>query len=546
MLTPDALPAEADVVRVTVGGRSHQVVMSRADAQDLLALLTRLAARPADEPDAVEMTDAVDLSVGLTTEQAASVCGCGVVAFRELAAQQPLSPRIDTGPDRHPRWDPVAVLAMSAGGLTSDAGAAERLDYSARAFESWAESHDPDLRLHDIPEGWSPEQPLWDAHLVRVWTERPGLSLTEAAAVVGVRPSAFRAWQAQRPDLRLPADQWADRRAPLWDPVKIAAATEPVERGSVGDASITLPTQMSLDPLIWHLAGLGLAAICEQAGHSVRYGWADGESRIDGVDWDEAGRAVANHAAAMARPNSWLRETVDVAGKPVHVMGARWPIPDEPADLVEILARRSSVLDLIRHDDLSVRMVAGLGLSPLPYLLWSDDECVVDLDQDALIGLDRALADPLTRDRTRDALNAQWSLERIRQPNTPAGVNPWDMTPRQRGMSIIPDRLIPLSESVANRTVPQIVAALRDREVVRRPVVNPRMTGWTWQDDDVDDAVTWCALWALSMMPPEQRDEPVDIWHDLTRGLLPRPLVPGHIERAWPGPGFRGWLHLPI
>lgn len=551
-------------VTITVDGRAIEIPVPADDVRDMLARLVGAEQQPADvaeEPTAADeqgVVSPVEQPVGLTTDQAAQMCGLGPIAFRALAARQPTDLRLPSAADHVVRWDEDAVRALSVGAITTAAAAAAHMDYSLQAFESWADAQG-DLRVPSeyLPDGWDPRRTLWDAHLVQVRTrpERPGLSTDEAADLAGVRPSSFRAWASRHPeDLRLPPERWADRRTPLWDEIRVKAAlaarTGQGARTDLPDRQITLPGQAGFDSLLWHLAGPGLALICEHAGHRVQVGWDNGEQVIRGVSWDDAARAVANHAAEMHRAESWIHQTLPVAGKPVHVMSPFWPVPAEPADLVELLARRQVILDRPSTGPLSARMIAGIGRSPLPYLLWSGEDCILDLDPATLADIDQALADPATRDRSRQALNVQWSLDTVPASRVaPAGVgtSPWDMTPRQQGSNILRNRLGPLAETVSNCGIAEIIAALKDRQVTTRPAgkkVSPRMTGWTWTDEDAGDVVIWCALWALAMMPPEPRDTPVDVRDDLARGRAPRPFVPGYIDPPWLG--HRGWLCLPV
>lgn len=51
------------------------------------------------------------------------------------------------------------------------------------------------------------------------------LTTTEAATLAGLTPGGFRAAMTQERkkgvDLRLPADQWPDKRTPMWDSARI-------------------------------------------------------------------------------------------------------------------------------------------------------------------------------------------------------------------------------------------------------------------------------------------------------------------------------------
>lgn len=53
------------------------------------------------------------------------------------------------------------------------------------------------------------------------------LSTAQAAELVGIAPDSFRATmtrlRAQGVDLRVPEDQWPDKRTPLWDAARLRA-----------------------------------------------------------------------------------------------------------------------------------------------------------------------------------------------------------------------------------------------------------------------------------------------------------------------------------
>lgn len=236
-----------------------------------------------------------------------------------------------------------------------------------------------------------------------------------------------------------------------------------------------------------HFAMFGLAAILEDAGHRpVRLWWSEERKPAPyiGVDatWDEVASCVQAHAARAAADDSWVNATVNgtsVQGRPLYSPRASTPqMPEWP----EFERQRHEAMPPGRLDRL---MIAALG-------------------------------EP-----------AWW---RVEEANTAdGGASRWEMKTRNRGQEFLGDRLALLARAVGRRSVDDVRAglsgeALTDEvggsaDVSRTPtgLTTPRLT---------DNALAWCALWGLVVVPPVRH-----VWgFSASPGVWPRTRT--HPDRA--------------
>lgn len=214
-----------------------------------------------------------------------------------------------------------------------------------------------------------------------------------------------------------------------------------------------------------HFALIGLAAICHSELRSPVTLWWSRERfprpHLDAAaDPQTIAEAVHRHAARLASPDSWLTHSIDHEGRATAVFSPRIKEPTTPA------AWRS--LQTARHDGLNDLLAA---------------DNTLDLSE---IG---ALGEP-----------AYWPTGR-----TPdAGASRWEMKTRNRGEEFVGNRLAPLAQHVATRNVDEVLTGLTGQtindEAGRNQADSRTATGLS-RPGPVDNALAWCALWAISQFP---------------------------------------------
>lgn len=236
-----------------------------------------------------------------------------------------------------------------------------------------------------------------------------------------------------------------------------------------------------------HFAQLGLADILdEELGCRVRFGWTDAPTPVAFVDAGEVtanriGEAVANHASRAARSESWLRAAVDHCGRPGT---AAFSPRIKPASSDE--EWRS--LQRVRHEYLDI---------------------LLDDGRDGDLRFLGALGEP-----------AYWRVENGKERRPDHGASRWEMKTRNKGEEFVGQRLLPLAEVMASRSVEQIVAGLtgadRRDELGRDKPESRTSTGFT-QPGPTDSALAWCALWGIGNFPLAHRVNAVSV----TPGAFP-------------------------
>lgn len=218
-----------------------------------------------------------------------------------------------------------------------------------------------------------------------------------------------------------------------------------------------------------HLAGYGLAAILEAAGHPVRLHWTDElDARLflTGVDWDTAASAVRTHAEQARRPESWVM--ADGEGNGVSALFSPRVKAMSPVMLEKWYSSRSRFLaDHASADALDLAMIGALG-----------EPSYWNTDQDA--------------------------------PRPDNGASRWEMKTRNRGEEFVTHRLRPLAHSVADRTSDAVLTGLSGATIVDEVGKNSpdsrTPTGLT-SPGPTDNARAWCALWGLSCFAVAHRQD---------------------------------------
>ena len=255
-----------------------------------------------------------------------------------------------------------------------------------------------------------------------------------------------------------------------------------------------------------HAAAYGLAAILEDAGTAgVTIGWTpslEARAVVDapGLDPLDAAGIVLGHARDHAGPCSWTAATAQVGGTTVGRLSPRVKAPADDAGWLD--------LSRLRHETLDAEIAAGHWL---------------DL---ALIG---ALGEP-----------AYWRFDDAGKRRPDEGASRWEMKTRNRGEDFVQHRLQRLAVSVAARSAAAVrdglTGASAEDEAGRNEPDSRTGTGLT-SPGPVDNALAWCALWGLSVLP-----------------VVPRTGSPsrsaGHMRsrpRGAPrGASRQDWLHLPV
>lgn len=216
--------------------------------------------------------------------------------------------------------------------------------------------------------------------------------------------------------------------------------------------------------LITHMALYGLAAICEQAGHpDLRLSWSGGMRPRPGLTIapDRVGDIVFAHAATR----DWVKETVEVGGKPRGLMSPRLGAIGDDTAWETFQDRRQAVLDNLTdaRAELDLRFLGALG-----------EPCYWRYD---------------TTSKQRRQDDAASRLE---------------MQARNTGAEFVGTKLSRIAETVAARTPTEIVDGLTGRKVrdeLGKDAPDSRSATGMDAYGPADNAVVWCALWGISQCP---------------------------------------------
>ena len=222
----------------------------------------------------------------------------------------------------------------------------------------------------------------------------------------------------------------------------------------------------SVTNALTHFALYGLAAIVEdETAQSVRLSWTDGprpEPQLDtGQEPGEIAAMVHRHATRHAAPQSWLAVSAQYANKIVAAFSPRVFKPPTSEAWRQLQEARHTGLDAVAAEgcQLDLRMIGALG----EQAYWPNGK------EDSDVGASR-----------------------------------WEMKTRNQGAEFVGNRLVPLAQAVAARTIDQTLTGLSG-ETVNDEAGNNKPdsrsgTGFT-RPGPVDNALAWCALWGISQFP---------------------------------------------
>lgn len=250
-----------------------------------------------------------------------------------------------------------------------------------------------------------------------------------------------------------------------------------------------------------HTAAYGLAAILDAAGvPDVRIGWTTSlDSRAvvsaPGHNPDDIAAVILDHARRHAANHDWTAATVEVPG---GTAGRLSPRIKRPAD-------GDAWLDLVRlrRETIDAETVAGHWL---------------DL---AMIG---ALGEP-----------AYWLVD-VKNMRPDNGATRWEMKTRNAGEDFVRHRLRKLAQAVEARTVEAVRDGLRGvrvRDEAGKDAIDSRTGTGLAGLGPVDNALAWCALWGLSLLPVVART-----------GRPSESAGYGSVRPA--GAPRQNWFHLPV
>jgi CRISPR-associated protein Csb3 len=219
-----------------------------------------------------------------------------------------------------------------------------------------------------------------------------------------------------------------------------------------------------------HLAAYGLAAILEDAGAGgVTMVWTpslDARARVSvpGASLDDIAAAVRAHAGRHTGDESWTAATASIGGRLVGRLSPRVAAPPDEAGWLELVRLRHATIDAL---------IAGRA--------WLDA---------LLVG---ALGEP-----------AYWRFDAQGKRRPDEGASRWEMKTRNRGEDFVAHRLHPLGAAVAARHLEQVRDGLTGAQVtdeVGKNAPDSRTATGLASPGAVDNALAWCALWGLSLLP---------------------------------------------
>lgn len=214
-----------------------------------------------------------------------------------------------------------------------------------------------------------------------------------------------------------------------------------------------------------HFAMYGLGLIlADQGARHVRVWWADEADARPCVSWfGELGAAVAvaAHARARTTAESWVQLTITHEGTVTGLFSPRIKQASSEQSWNELEQARLEALDSHPLSDLDRLLIGALG-EPAHWLCSDKDS----------------------------------------QPDR--GASRWEMKTRNRGEEFVLHRLAPLARIVAGRSVEQIGTGLTgaslEDELGKNSPASRTATGLA-NPGPVDNAVAWCALWGIGLIP---------------------------------------------
>lgn len=251
-----------------------------------------------------------------------------------------------------------------------------------------------------------------------------------------------------------------------------------------------------------HLAAYGLAGILDASGvPDVTIAWTPslGSHAVvaaPGRDADGVAALVLDHAGQHARTDSWTAATVDIAGTTAGSLSPRIkPPPEDYVWLSLVHLRRQAVdAEVSAHHWLDLAMIGALG-------------------------------EP-----------AYWRFDRQGKRRPDEGASRWEMKTRNHGEDFVQHRLRRLAVSVAARDAVGVRDGLQGRRVedeVGKNEPDSRTGTGLSSPGPVDNALAWCALWGLSLLPvvPRLRRPSASAGYGSSRPVRAR---------------SQAWLYLPV
>lgn len=224
-----------------------------------------------------------------------------------------------------------------------------------------------------------------------------------------------------------------------------------------------------IESAVTHLAGLGLAAVADAAGHhGVRLAWTDDDDPRFIISFpragdDEVAVLLKRHADAMAAPEAWTQIVVKHEGRPeTGLFSPRLKAPSTRASWNSLALERQFALDGLvgTGDSLSLEMIGALG-------------------------------EP-----------AYWRFE-PREARPDHGASRWEMKTRNKGEEFIGNRFARMARSCGERSGRELLAGITgalQQDELDGTAVSRTATGLQ-RPGPIDAALAWVALWGLTSFP---------------------------------------------
>ncbi|MBF6332409.1 hypothetical protein [Nocardia transvalensis] len=224
---------------------------------------------------------------------------------------------------------------------------------------------------------------------------------------------------------------------------------------------------------VTHFALYGLAAIYDhETGAHPRVSWSNERQPRALLDIGDStsqslARAVHQHACRHSKPDSWIQHTHQHEGRPTATFSPRIKTPSSNESWTALQHARHQTLDALHpvHGHLDWQMIGALG-------------------------------EP-----------AYWRTDG-NEPRPDEGASRWEMKTRNQGEEFVGQRLAPLADAVAARTVDQVLSGLLGETVTDESGKNSpksRTATGLSRPGPVDNALAWCALWGISQFPVVHR-----------------------------------------
>ncbi len=257
-----------------------------------------------------------------------------------------------------------------------------------------------------------------------------------------------------------------------------------------------------VNDLLQVFAAYGLATILEDFSDNCAELWWDSDGMVNiscgGISLKQASKAIKEYAESSAA-SPWLTARSLLSGSKRATLSPRvGRLSDTDSHRVFQSDRRSVIDEIAVTDRAAWHLVGALGE---PSYWW-------------------VLNDPTNPDY---------------------GASPWEMKTRNRGEEFIQNRLSLLAQRVAERTVEEIESGLDGRTAIDeagKNLLNSRTPTGLRAPGPTDNAVAWCALIGLGLMPVR----PVA---PSTRSPRPRSIAAG-VAQLKLGLDFITWFIVPI